>query len=81
MAVYSHWWPAPTPPGFLVHPALPWVEIQSTAAEEDRFLEVLAVAISSSAALDRHDLAVDAFGDSVGYPMRAVRDDVVQSLL
>ena len=57
------------------------MEIQSTAVEEDRFLEVLAVANSSSTALDRHDFAVDAFGDTVGYPMRAVRDDVVQPLL
>ena len=57
-----------------------WVEIRPTAVEEDRFLEVLSVAISSSTALDRHDLAVDAVSDTVSNPIRTVHYDVVQSL-
>jgi hypothetical protein len=30
-------------PKKMAHPALPWVEIQPTTGEEDRFLEVLAL--------------------------------------
>jgi hypothetical protein len=61
-------------------------EIQSTAGEEVRFLEVLAVAIHFGAVLDgwgldRHDRGVDAFGDTVGDASRVVRYGVVQSLL
>jgi hypothetical protein len=52
-----------------VHPGFPWVEIQSAAVEVDRFLEVFTVAISSRAALDRRDFAVDAFGDTVRKPL------------
>jgi hypothetical protein len=43
---------------FVAHPALPWVEIQSTAVERDPFLEVLAVAMSSSV---NHSRPVDRF--------------------
>ena len=45
------------------------------------FFEVLAVAISSRSSFDRHDLAIDSFGYTVGNPMRAKRHDVSYPLL
>ncbi len=51
-----------------VHQALPWVEIESTAVEQDCFFEVLDVSITTCSSLDGHDLTVDPFGDSIRDP-------------
>jgi hypothetical protein len=59
-----------------VHPGLVWVELESATVEVDGCLEVFPVAIATHASLDRHDLAVDAFGDSVRDSVSAVADNV-----
>lgn len=63
----------------LVHPALPWVKIESATVEQDGFFEVLDVSKTACSSLDRHDLAVDPFGDSIRDPMCTEGDDVVDS--
>ena len=68
-------------PDFLVHPALSWVEIQSTAVEQHSRFEVFDVAIASRSSLDRHDLTVDPFGHRISDPMRTVGHNVIDSLL
>jgi hypothetical protein len=50
----------------MVHPALSWVEIQSTAVEQYSRFEVFDVAIASRSSFYRHDLTVDPFGHIVG---------------
>jgi hypothetical protein len=65
----------------MVHPALPWVKIQSTAVEKDRLFEVLEFAIATGSSLNRNDLAVDAFGHAVGDPMGAVGHDIIDPFL
>ncbi len=63
----------------MVHQALPWVEIESTAVEQDSFFEVLDVSITTCSSLDGHDLTVDPFGDSIRDSMCTVGHNVVDS--
>ena len=64
----------------LVHPGLLWVKLQSPAVKVDRRLEVFPVSIAAHAAFDGHDFAVDALGHRVGDPVRAVADNIRQTL-
>jgi hypothetical protein len=64
-----------------VHPALSWVEIQSTAVEQYSRFEVFDVAIASRSSLNRHDLTVDPFIHRIGDPVRTVGHNVIDSLL
>jgi hypothetical protein len=66
---------------FEVHPALSWVEIQSTAVEQYSRFEVFDVAIASRSSLNRHDLTVDPFSYRIGDPVRTVGHNVIDSLL
>ncbi len=65
----------------MVHPALSWVEIQSTAVKQHGYFEIFNVAISSCPTFDRHDLTVDPFGHRIGDPVRTVGHNVIDSLL
>jgi hypothetical protein len=65
----------------LVHPALSWVEIQSTAVEQYSRFEVFDVGIASRSSLDRHDLTVDPFSHCIGDPVGTVGHNVIDSLL
>ena len=65
----------------LVHPGLLWVEIESSAVEEDCGFEVLSVTEAADASFDGHDLAVDSFGNCVGNSMCMIRHDVLEPLL
>jgi hypothetical protein len=65
----------------VVHPALSWVEIQSTAVEQYSRFEVFDVAIASRSSLDRHDLTVDPFSHCIGDPVGTVGHNVIDSLL
>ena len=62
---------------FGVHRGLLWVEVESTAVEEDSGLEVLAVSESSDSSFDGHDFAVHAFGYGVGDLVRAIADNIL----
>ena len=53
---------------FWVHQALPWVEIESTAVEQDSFFEILEVSINARTLFDGHILTVDPFGYSIHSP-------------
>ena len=63
-----------------IHPDSLWVEIKSAAAEIDRRVEVLAIAVPANKAFHRHDSAVDSLGDRIVDFVRAVAHDVRQSL-
>jgi hypothetical protein len=68
-------------PEKVVHPALSWVEIQSTAVEQYSRFEVFDIAIASRSSLNRHDLTVDPFSYRIGDPVCTVGHNVIDSLL
>ena len=60
-----------------VHPALSWVEIQSTAVGQYSRFEVFDIVIASRSSLDRHDLTVDPFSYRIGDTVRTVGYKVI----
>ena len=61
----------------MVLPGLAWVEIESSAVEVDRRLEVLDVAEAAGHALDLLDLTVEPLAHRVGDRMLEVGQDIV----
>lgn len=55
------------------------MKIESATVEQDGFIEVVDVSKTACSSLDRHDLVVDPFGDSIRDPMRTEGDDVIDS--
>lgn len=66
---------------FKVHPALPWVKIESAAVEQDGFFEILEVSKAACSSLDRHDLSIDPIGDSIRDPICTESDECCRVFL
>ena len=59
-----------------VLPESSWVKIKASTEEVDGSLEILLTPIAACLAFDRHDLAVEALGHSVGDRVAAVGQNV-----
>jgi hypothetical protein len=68
----------PTP---TVHPGSSRVELEATAVKIDGGPKVFSVSVATDTPLDRHDLAIDSFGDSVRVAVSGVAHHVGQSVL
>ena len=58
-------------------PGLAWVQIEPSAVEVDRRLEVLGIAETAGPALDLLHLAVESLAHRVGHRMLVVRHNIV----
>jgi len=56
----------------VVLPGISWVEAQTAAMEIDGGFEIFDIPESTGSSLDGHDLAVQPFGNPVGYGVFAV---------